>query len=107
MSTQIKKDSEIKPYPLCLGSISKDLTVHNIRKTGLSRYVYDFSVDCNTINFSDIVDIHKYVMKKHNMKCLNYWSKCLLGGKSCQKYLIYDLAYKNPHMVQSLYPYFW
>ena len=46
MSTQI-----IKSYPLCLGSILKDLTVHNMRKTGLNRYVYDFSVDCNTINF--------------------------------------------------------
>ena len=51
--------------------------------------------------FSDIVDIHKYVMKKHNIKCLNYWSKCLSGGKSCQKYLIYDLAYKNPHMCKA------
>ena len=27
------KDSEIKPYPLCLGNISKDFTVDNMEKT--------------------------------------------------------------------------
>ena len=25
-------DSEIKPYPLCLGNISKDFTVDNMKK---------------------------------------------------------------------------
>lgn len=31
------KDSEIKPYLLCLGNISKDLIVHSIKKkTGLN-----------------------------------------------------------------------
>ena len=29
------KDSEIKPYPLCLGNISKDFTIHHMKKTGL------------------------------------------------------------------------
>ena len=28
-------DSEIKPYPLCLGNISKDFTVDKMYKTGL------------------------------------------------------------------------
>ena len=31
------KDSEIKPYLLCLGNVSKDLIVHSIKKkTGLN-----------------------------------------------------------------------
>ena len=55
------KDSEIRPYPLCLGNISKDFTVDNMNKPELHGYVFDFSVDYNTI---DIVDIHKYLMKK-------------------------------------------
>ena len=39
------KDSEIVAAPLCLGKISKDWSVGNIKKTGLNGYVYDFSVD--------------------------------------------------------------
>ena len=32
------------------------------------RYAYNFSVDCNTIDFGDIVDIDKYLTeKKHNI----------------------------------------
>ena len=27
----------------------------------------NFSVDCNTIDISDIVDIHKYLIKQHNV----------------------------------------
>ena len=33
-------------------------------KSGLNGYVYGFSVDYNTTDASDIVDIHKYSMKK-------------------------------------------
>ena len=58
------KDSEITPYPLCLGNISKDWSVDNMKKTGLKGYVYDFSVDYNAIAVADILDIHKYLMKK-------------------------------------------
>ena len=38
------KDSEIVATPLCLGNISKDFSVDNMKKTRLNRYVYDFSV---------------------------------------------------------------
>ena len=32
------------------------------------RYLYNFSVDCNTTDIGDIVDIHKYLTeKKHNI----------------------------------------
>ena len=39
-----------------------------MKKTGLYGYVYDFSVDCDSIDVADILDIHKYLMKKHNTK---------------------------------------
>ena len=57
------KDSEIKLYLLCLGNISKDIAIVNVKKTGLNGYVYDFYVDYNTIDVSDIADIHKYFLK--------------------------------------------
>ena len=34
---------------------------------GLEGYVYNFSADYNTIATSDIVDIHKYLMKKNRI----------------------------------------
>ena len=61
------KDSEIAEYPLCLGNISKDWSVDNMKKSGLKGYVYDFSVDYDDIVVSDISDIHKYLIKKNNM----------------------------------------
>ena len=39
------KDSEIVATPLCLGNISKDWSVDNMKRTGFTGYVYDFSVD--------------------------------------------------------------
>ena len=51
------KDSEIVATPLCLGNISKDCSVNNMRKTGLNGYVYDFSLDYDAIAFDDIFDI--------------------------------------------------
>ena len=30
--------------------------------------MYDFSVDYDSINVDDILDIHKYFIKKHNIK---------------------------------------
>ena len=59
------KDSEIVGTPLCLGNISKDWSIDNLKKTGFNGYVYDFSVDYNTIAVDDIVDIHSYLMKKN------------------------------------------
>ena len=53
--------------PLCLGNISKDWLVDNMKDTGLNGYVYDFSVDYDPIAVDDIKDIHKYLMKKNNI----------------------------------------
>ena len=61
------KDSEIVATPLCLGKISKDCLVDNMKKTGLNGYVYDSSVDSDAIVVDDILDIHKCLMKKNNM----------------------------------------
>ena len=38
-----------------------------MKRTGLTGYVYDFSVDCETTDVDDIKDIHKYVMEKNNV----------------------------------------
>ena len=61
------KDSEIVPYSLCLGNISKDWTNDNMKKTGFNGYIYDFSTNYKVINKSDILDIHKYLMTKNDI----------------------------------------
>ena len=61
------EDFEIVATPLCLGDVSIDFSVDNMKKTGLSGYVYDFSVDYDAIVVDDILEIHKYLMKKSNM----------------------------------------
>ena len=61
------KDSEIVATPLCLRNTSKDWSVDNMEKTAVKGYVYDFSVDYDAIAFDDILDIHKYLMKKNDI----------------------------------------
>ena len=61
------KDSGIVATPLCLGNISKDRSVDNMKKTEFTGYVYDFSVDYDAIAVDDILDIHKYLMMKNNI----------------------------------------
>ena len=58
-------DSEIKKYTLCLGNVSKDFTINNMKKkTGLKRSVNFFSVDYRSINTNGVLDIRKYLMKE-------------------------------------------
>ena len=38
------KYSEINAFPLCLGNVSKDFLVDDMKKTGLYGYVYDFQL---------------------------------------------------------------
>ena len=61
------KDSEIVPYPLRLGNISKDFDFLYMRTTGMRGYIYDFSVDYNAVANDKILDIHNYLMKKNNI----------------------------------------
>ena len=62
------KDSYIVPRLLCLGNISKDWSTDNMKKTGLTGYVYDFSVDYNNaVTVDDIKNIYNYLIKKNNI----------------------------------------
>ena len=51
------KDSDVLVGPIYLGNISKDWSVDNIKRTGFTGYVYDFSVDYDTTSVDDIKDI--------------------------------------------------
>ena len=53
--------------PICLGNISKYWSIDNIKRAGFTGYVYDFSVDYETIAVDDIKDIHKYLMQKNSI----------------------------------------
>ena len=66
------KDSEIKKFPLCLGHIPGDFSANNIKVPGLNGCVYDFSAYCRTFCISNIIDIHKYLVKKT-------WYKIMFG----------------------------
>ena len=48
------RDSEILVGPICLGNISKDWLVDNMKRTGFTGYVYDFSVDYDPAAVNDI-----------------------------------------------------
>ena len=61
------KYSKIIATPLCLGNTSKDLTVDNMKKTGLNGCVYDFIVDYDAISVDDILNIHNHLMKKNDI----------------------------------------
>ena len=61
------KDSEVVATPFCLGNISKDWSIDNMKKTGFDGYMYDFSVDYGATDVDDVKDIHKYLMKKNDI----------------------------------------
>ena len=67
------KDSEIVASPLCLGNISKDWSINNMKRTGFNGYVYEFNVDYTDLHKigDDITKImpfiHKYLMTKYNI----------------------------------------
>ena len=48
--------------------MSEKFSVVNMKKTGLYGWVYDFSVDYDAITVDEILDIHKYLMEKKNIK---------------------------------------
>ena len=61
------KDSKILVGLICFGNISKDWSVDNMKRTGLTGYIYDFSVDYTPIAVGDIKDIHKYLTEKNDI----------------------------------------
>ena len=42
-----------------------------VKETGIHGYLYDFSVDYNSVNVVDTFDIHKNLMEKNNIH--NVW----------------------------------
>ena len=59
------KGSETNASPLCLGYVSKNFSADSMNKTGLFGYVYDFDSIVDSIV---VLDIHKYLMEKHDSK---------------------------------------
>ena len=56
------------PTQLCLGSIAHRFGVTESREVSFKGNVYDFSVDYNAIDKSDILNIHKYLLVRNNIK---------------------------------------
>ena len=52
------------PAQFCLRSISNGFSVAESREVSLSGNVYDFSVNCNCIDKSDKLNIHKYLWQR-------------------------------------------
>ena len=52
---------------MCLGNISSNFNSIDGKSTGLYGYVYDFSVSYDAMPVENILDIHKYFMKKNNI----------------------------------------
>ena len=55
------------PTQFCLGSISNKFDSNDIKEVTFKGSVYDFSVDYNVTDKSDILNIHKYLMIKNNI----------------------------------------
>ena len=67
------KDSEINAISLCLGNISKDVSLDNMQKTRFFGNINDFILNYDAITVDDILDIQRYLMKKHDIKyCFDF-----------------------------------
>ena len=55
------------PTQFYLGSISNGFGAFESREVSFNGNVYDFSVDYNSIDKSDILNIQKYLMIKNNI----------------------------------------
>ena len=61
------KDSEILVGPIFLVNISKNWSIDNMKRTGFTGYVYDFSISYDPITVDDIKNIQKYLIRKKNI----------------------------------------
>ena len=57
----------------CLGNVSKDFTIINMKKQDQKEFVKYFCVDFNPIGTNNNLDIHEYLMKRT-------WYKIMLGS---------------------------
>ena len=55
-------------FQFCLESISDGFSATGSGEVSLNGNVYGFSVDYNSIDRFDILKIHKYLMRKNNIK---------------------------------------
>ena len=62
INSKQNQSKEIKDYRLCLGNVSKDVTMNNMKKTGLKGVVNFFSVEFNPTDNNDFINIQKYLM---------------------------------------------
>ena len=63
----------------CLGRILDGFSATEFSEIYLSGNVYDFSVDFNSINKSEILNLQRYLMTKNNIKqCSVLLKKCLM-----------------------------
>ena len=51
-----------------MGNVSKKYSAGNMKKTQLYGYVYDFSINYDSTDIDDILNVYKYVMVKSNIK---------------------------------------
>ena len=51
--------------------MSGNFLADNMKKTCLNACGYDISVDYRVFETGNIIDIHKYLMKQHDTKCLS------------------------------------
>ena len=63
----LAKDSIIVPNNLCLGNVSKDFSASNMKNIKFNGYIFDFSVDYDSIYVDNIKDIHKYLIKENDI----------------------------------------
>ena len=49
---------------IIFGLYFKRFSINDMKRSGLYGHVYDISVDYDSIDADDIVDIHEYFMKK-------------------------------------------
>ena len=66
---KFKVDNKNVNFPIrfCLGIISDAFSATESIEVSLNGNVYDFSVDYNSIDKSDILNIHKYLMTNNNI----------------------------------------
>ena len=84
------KDSEIKKSSLCLEDISVDFSANTIKKVGLNRCVHDIFVDYRAFDTSNVINIHKYLMKANiwvNFKKIIRLLTGLVNGSNHTKYV--------------------
>ena len=73
------KESEIIVAPSYLGNVLTDFSYDKIKKTELYGYLYDFSVDYDTIDVAGILDIRKYNEKTKYRIRFEFMVKMFIG----------------------------